>query len=404
MFGIKEEVVALLQTEPTIFLSTFKNLAQFSTKVDENLYIDIITGEPINHIGKVYEHIFESYEDLVSCFNIPDYILLFYNTAVKVFGEDKVDILYTLKNASSDSSGIDIDKNILIKFDDYNITNSNNMSVHIDNTFVKIMFNAAGSLTLTGTSTFTTADKYISSYRHSHLSSIANYDFTSFCLGTGPLSTMVIEYKLNKNSIEYIEFLLYNLEQYLLWESIEGRPYKFLNDISGVKKVLNYLTLQNIFDSNGAFLIVTDYLTDIPAHCFKYDALGNPYIEFNSPTFHNFLNTNNNIRRYIGTENRYCFKNNEGEYYSIKRNSSVDTYSKENIVNITDDYITYIQNDKPITYFKNKLLYLTIKEELNLEENERKTYFRPGFVSELAYQINKSIFKYANTISNESNK
>jgi hypothetical protein len=74
-------------------------------------------------------------------------------------------------------------------------------------------------------------------YSHSHLPSL-HYTPSHFCLGTGPLSSMAIDGRnLTRKFFEgkdmnlYAKAWFYNLEEYVKWESIEGRPYRRIGDL-----------------------------------------------------------------------------------------------------------------------------------------------------------------------------
>lgn len=76
----------------------------------------------------------------------------------------------------------------------------------------------------------------VNSYIFSHVSSHESYAckwYDSFCYGSDtPLSKLVASFKMG-NTVEFTElFILFN--EYLKWESLEGKPYRYINDVQKV--------------------------------------------------------------------------------------------------------------------------------------------------------------------------
>ena len=76
----------------------------------------------------------------------------------------------------------------------------------------------------------------VNSYIFSHVSSHESYAckwYNSFCYGSDtPLSKLVVSFKMG-NTVEFTElFILFN--EYLKWESLEGKPYRYINDVQKV--------------------------------------------------------------------------------------------------------------------------------------------------------------------------
>ncbi|MGL5753252.1 MAG: hypothetical protein ACRCXT_22100 [Paraclostridium sp.] len=76
----------------------------------------------------------------------------------------------------------------------------------------------------------------VNSYIFSHVSSHESYAckwYDSFCYGNNtPLSKLVGSFKMG-NTVEFTElFILFN--EYLKWESLEGKPYRYINDVQKV--------------------------------------------------------------------------------------------------------------------------------------------------------------------------
>lgn len=68
-------------------------------------------------------------------------------------------------------------------------------------------------------------------YLHSHLNSSAVLGgWGTFCLGTSPLSTDIVELKTGFTK-EKFEIVLLSIPVYLQWESLEGTPYNYISRI-----------------------------------------------------------------------------------------------------------------------------------------------------------------------------
>ena len=124
---------------------------------------------------------------------------------------------------------------VIIKFDEINITNSLNHTALLKDMFVKfdIIFNKHGKCKFTesyiyGVRSTMYAYEVYTGYIHSHLGVRSRQlpTFNNFCLGSGPISMVLIELS-NYDKFKIIKFegFLYQLKNYLSWESIEGGPY-----------------------------------------------------------------------------------------------------------------------------------------------------------------------------------
>lgn len=129
----------------------------------------------------------------------------------------------------------EISVTVIIKFDEINITNSLNHTALLKDMFVKfdIIFNKHGKCKFTqpylyGVRSTMYAYEVYTGYIHSHLGVRSRQlpTFNKFCLGSGPISMVLIELS-NYDKFKIIKFegFLYQLKNYLSWESIEGGPY-----------------------------------------------------------------------------------------------------------------------------------------------------------------------------------
>jgi len=112
-----------------------------------------------------------------------------------------------------------------------------------------------------------------SHYAHSHLSGQDPQYFGrwgQFCLGEGPLASMIPELRSDEGmDLELLELIILQIRDYVSWESIEGTPYKYIkkmvqpkNRLNGVQNntIDNVLkTLMTNLDKNDDFSFLTMY-------------------------------------------------------------------------------------------------------------------------------------------------
>lgn len=129
------------------------------------------------------------------------------------------------------------------------ITNENNKSVNIQDLYAKIEVQGNGRIPyenhgfLLNRATYT-KEQFLSDYMHSHICTIPKDNFTRFenpCLGTGPINNTIMSLKTDYDEVTWMLFCK-ELSLYVTVESLTGRPYKYLEHISGGKKILsNYI-------------------------------------------------------------------------------------------------------------------------------------------------------------------
>jgi hypothetical protein len=122
----------------------------------------------------------------------------------------------------------------IVKFDEFTITNSRGSTHIIKELYVALPFVTNNDrITIHGIMYggrgLMSTQEYHAGYSHSHLPSGFG-TFDSFCLGSGPISSMIIDF--NRNSTEQNLFsVLYNIRIYVEWESIEGTPHKNMTSV-----------------------------------------------------------------------------------------------------------------------------------------------------------------------------
>lgn len=92
---------------------------------------------------------------------------------------------------------------------------------------------------LSGMRTSITEAEWAAGYCHSHLNGTC-LDFAPFCLGSGPLTLMLMAFDKDYTE-DYMKAFLLNINFFLQYESIEGVPYKFMSSIGATAPVENLL-------------------------------------------------------------------------------------------------------------------------------------------------------------------
>lgn len=153
---------------------------------------------------------------------------------------------------------------IIIRFKDFEITNSENKKHNIKDFFLRFKINKKYdkfvSSELYGARTTFSLEEYESSYFHSHKSSNDTIGgFSRMCLGSTVLSQFMMIF-LEKIENELFESFLIQLDNYVRWESIEGVPYRYIRNIK-LKNVNNNYEdeIYNLVQSSS-FII----------NCYKY--------------------------------------------------------------------------------------------------------------------------------------
>jgi hypothetical protein len=171
---------------------------------------------------------------------------------------------------SGDSSG----SIIQIHFPEVNLTNGRRSHV-IRDLYVGIRFQNTRDKTsihfLSGCrGTITTAEAMVQ-YSHSHLHRGYNGNGSAFCLGVAPISTAITKWNylvqglkgglLDDTCRKFWRAMMYQLDDYVRWESLEGRPYISIDNMVATTRT-----------SNGA--------APIPLHYTKAKEHANYFIQF----------------------------------------------------------------------------------------------------------------------------
>lgn len=123
---------------------------------------------------------------------------------------------------------------LILHYPKVEITNSANEHYTAYDFFIKILFGTDSTNTyviyknMSFTRTTVTEKEYEGNWLHPHIKGIVGVFSSNFCLGTGPLKTLlhILSDGGNFHLTNTAMFaLLTNLDTYLKWESIEGGPY-----------------------------------------------------------------------------------------------------------------------------------------------------------------------------------
>jgi hypothetical protein len=152
----------------------------------------------------------------------------------RLFNNNK-DILEIFEEVYKDKFDYYINNNKLvciIHFPEINITNSLKQKHKIIDLYIKLEFRENKTISaFNGTRSTVTYEEKISSYRHSHMSASGNfYQWLSCCVGESEFAQIysLLHNTFNKNNL--LRFL-YQLPDYLSWESLEGGPYIKMSNI-----------------------------------------------------------------------------------------------------------------------------------------------------------------------------
>ena len=273
-------------------------------------------------------------EKLQNIFYVDDFHKKIVTQAFKtVFGNDNVDCN---------------DENIIIHFPEFTIENSNGLQHVIKDLYVKLtnIFNGMSD-NIQGCRATMSNLEWIEGYEHSHLTSGKFDGFKTFCLGTSGINELITLIKSesfrNKTEEEMknisVNFCL-TIENFVKWESLEGTPYMYIENIYKKKEVEELLVDNIDKETNVVFSGLKGKTEEI------LKAILPSSLSFNS----------NIIEKLYCPTNKTVIKNN-GNYYET---NSTEVDSK---INIPKDTLFRFKGKKIIP----KIYYVENKE---LEQNK----------------------------------
>jgi hypothetical protein len=132
---------------------------------------------------------------------------------------------------------------IIIHYPEIIITNSKEYKHKIKDLFIVLIFKNGILNDIKGFRTTFTSAEYISNYVHSHLPIYGINQVNSFCVGSSEFYSIVKKFKQNEVTELTFKYLLFSIDSFLKWESLEGGPYIKIQDIL-------YVAPKNIIDLN----------------------------------------------------------------------------------------------------------------------------------------------------------
>jgi len=250
---------------------------------------------------------------------------MFSNSMIETFGEEFIHI-----------KDVDGTTEFITHFPEITIKNSEGKSHKIVDLYTKFIIKADNKFAdkLEGLRTTRTYAEVNSAYHHSHLtSSNSRMNWSNFCLGEStPIKMLITEFSLDvKNYTEdNIDMFCYQLNNYVRWESIEGRPYMYIRNITNRRRVADIRNDRSLEDAYN-----------------KYTALYNdfPFEIINSTDYDSVKVVSNEEfeKRVTSVASEFVYKIGE-EYYSNQRDTIDSSYKSQ----IGDHVLTF--KDKKIKY------------------------------------------------------
>jgi hypothetical protein len=240
-------------------------------------------------------------------------------------------------------------------------------------------------------------------YQQSHLNSYSDWNkrpfhASSFCVGGDTdVSRMIAEFRIEMDWDRY-ELYLFCIDSMVIWESLEGVPYRRINDIKNalnnrvnsansnhVKAIVEHIIINktplnlDFYIEKGLYKIrpnekANQFIKDIVLECFNFDKYKNILVSRVANTFDEFLqmktdqNISNNINNIVNSEK-----------YTIFRGKKV--------------FAKLIKEDKrnePIVSLENLIVYPNFLKDV-LKQLESRIYSKA---------INKSGVKIYNSLKN----
>lgn len=234
---------------------------------------------------------------------------------------------------------------ILIKFPEVKITNGSDEHL-IKDLYVRVLLRPNGTLVphLSGIRGKLSIHEVRSGYAHSHLPYINPRDFTfdQFCTGIGPINQVLM---LLSNKFTEINFkmFLFHLKVFVAWESKEGRPHMYMENISKTNHRQEYHLNTGIAENVGKVLLgeVKKLSPEAALPLLDYDILPTKVTVKINDAFEKWaagvirswdLNT---LFRGYGLEMDCLMntKDNMGRYYTIpRRDVPPDLYDSEKVL------------------------------------------------------------------------
>lgn len=239
-------------------------------------------------------------------------------------------------------------------------------------------------------------------YFHSHLSSsnLSNHfksmTSTKFCLGSSTLGMSIAEYNTESNKEKsnlVLEGILYTLDTYVTWESLEGVPHNYIRNLLP----LGGTPVDNInLDSNSIGIVNFLKENKIPL-TLDYGVMNDSIFIKNSlenaEFFKNILQNSSISGRHILQSNYLCFYSQgntflkaASNFYSVTQIKDLaKKYKKDNLYNLS----------KPFTFFNGRKhsLVFSFYMEKKIQKDEQNIIIYPKFLKHVYRKLESKIQK-----------
>ncbi len=155
-----------------------------------------------------------------------------YDTIKEVYPDAELQVHMHSEYRRNDESGMILPM-FVVKFDRIEITNTRNHNHIIKDLFVYILFTQEFGIVVKGTRASLSEPEIHSTYLHSHLPSlkVPNKGIRTFCLGNDTFRASIMRTNASFTKSNFKMFL-FQLNDYVRWESLDGGPYRKINDIN----------------------------------------------------------------------------------------------------------------------------------------------------------------------------
>jgi len=296
---------------------------------------------------------------------------------------------------------------IIINYDKITITNSTSNERELENLLVyfDLSYDITGInlSTMKGTRLTVKHDEWSNGYLHSHLPGLEFENTTysawdkreeifklrEFCLGSEDMSELTIEINADPFDIQKFELLFMTLDNYVRWESEEGRPFRYMRNIvlqaAGGKFNMSEDRMQHRFDD--LFAMMRSEGMPIPANfVYSEERFKIKHDEFFKEGIKNL---------YIDylkdhSEQVLCKQGSDRSFYKISQGAQFNP--KETLNKMM------INGELPFVYISGKRIYFTITELQPTEEvNLQECIVYPKFLNYVSEQL--EIHLYATCVN-----
>jgi hypothetical protein len=219
----------------------FKNLYIFEDLNTKEFFTENISNFQRLDFNSITQFKKKQLQEYLSYCSSSNFALYIKKLATDIFGENKIDVqINSIHNGYNQVESIDL----IVHFPDVTITNSIELSNVMKDIYIKFSFYQSRDynkrvLRLFFARTTLTDIEVANNYEFSHVGggTPGRYS-TSFCFGGVGLGP--IYQNLREGKLKGITTFLLGFEDYLKWESTEGKPHKYLSSLINKEKYQKY--------------------------------------------------------------------------------------------------------------------------------------------------------------------